>query len=160
MRMLSILPLVLAGCFAIGPTATPATQPMMAPAPMTNDQALAYARAHRDTSIGVVTAVNSLGAPICRLVFLDVARREPFVNQAGPHERRRGNLDPSEQPLLAPGEKNLVSFPATGATNMVVTAFGCDRLEKHMGMYVVDENRVLFQQTVAVQDQGRVVLAR
>jgi hypothetical protein len=133
------------------------------PMPMSNEDALAYARAHRDPTIGVVTASNRLGVAVCRLVFLSLERHEPFVNQAGPTNRMRGNLDPSDEPLLKPGEQNLVSFPndpnAPGGS-MAVTAFGCERTDRHFGRYVVDEDTVVFQQTIAIRDQGQVVLAR
>jgi hypothetical protein len=128
---------------------------------MNNEQALAYARAHRDPTIGVLKASNHLTVPICRVVVLSVERREPFVNPAGPHERRRGCLDPSDEPLLVAGGDGLLSFPndpnAAQQGNMVVTAFGCDRTDKHLGRYVVDENAVVFQRTLPMVDQGQVV---
>ena len=132
------------------------------PMPMNNEQALAYAHAHRDPTIGVVTAVNQLRVPICRVVFLSIAHRESRVNQAGATEKERGNLDPTEQPLLAPGKDSIMTFPnvESGASDMAVTAFGCDRTEKHLGMYVVDENAVVFQKTISLADQGKVVIAR
>ncbi len=144
----------LVGCFSM--TSPGTTGPAAPPLPMNDAQALDYARAHRDTTIGIVHATNSFAVPICRLVFLS-EHRTPLVNQAGPHERQRGNLDPSDAPLLAPGQNAIVTFPNEPGA-MIVTAFGCDRTDKHMGMYVVDENRVLFQKTVAVRDQGRLDL--
>ena len=133
----------------------------MAPMPMSNDQALAYAHAHRDTSAGVVTATNKLRVPICRVVFLSLAHHESRVNQAGATEKSRGNLDPTEQPLLELGQDSLMMFPIVqaGASDMTVTAFGCDRTDKHLGRYVVDENKVVFQKTISLADQGKVVIA-
>ena len=146
MRLLPIMMLMLTGCFAMAPSmgasmgpsaASPA--PMTPMAPMTNDQALAYAQAHRANDLGLVTATNRLGAPICRLVFLSSDHRSPFVNQAGATDPQRGNLDPTRHPLLGPGQESLVTFAkvgsaASGHDTMTVTAFGCFRNNKSVGM--------------------------
>lgn len=153
----------LAGCFGMMATpgsSTPATTGT-APMPMTNDQALAYAQAHRDPNMGVLTAVNKLAVPICRIVLLSVENRSSTVIQAGAHDPHHGDLDPRDEPLLEPGQDSLVTFDKQPAANsMAVTAFGCDRTDKHLGKYVVDENKVLFEQTVAIADQGKLVIAR
>jgi hypothetical protein len=157
----------MAGCFpmmqpATGtPGGTTSGTTSAAPMPMTNEQALAYAQAHRDPNMGVVHAVNRLAVPVCRIVLLSVADRASWVDQAGPHDPHRGSLDPTDEPLLAPGENTLMTFgkSPSGAADMAVTAFGCERPDKHFGMYVTDENKVVFQRTVAIADQGTVVLA-
>jgi hypothetical protein len=151
----------MAGCFSMMQPASTGGSTGAAPMPMTNDQALAYAQAHRDPNLAVVHAVNRLPVPVCRIVLLSVADRASWVDQAGPHDPHRGSLDPTEEPLLAPGENTLMTFgkSASNAADMAVTAFGCDRTDKHFGRYVTDENNVVFQKTVAIADQGTVVIA-
>ncbi|MFT3693992.1 MAG: hypothetical protein QM831_12685 [Kofleriaceae bacterium] len=153
------LPLtVLAACF---PTVG---QPTTPPAPMTNDQALAYAHAHRDPNLGALTATNQLGREVCRVVFLMPNDHKTFVVQKGPTDPNRGNLDPTDQPLLEVGEQSIMTMPLVpdqpGARSYIITAFGCDRPDRHHGMYVVDENKVLYQQTLALSDQAKLVLAK
>jgi hypothetical protein len=154
----------MAGCFPMmqpGTTSSPMTSGATAspPVPMSNDDALAYARAHRDPNMGVLHAVNRLAVPVCRIVLLSLADHTSDVDQAGPHDPHRGNRDPSDEPLLAPGENTLMTFTKSSAGDVAVTAFGCERTDRHLGRYVVDEDRVVFQRTVAIADQGTVVIA-
>lgn len=154
MKLAALLTISLAACMPMGGQSAPP------PTPMNDQQALAYAHAHPYTGGNMMTAVNHLAVPVCRLVFLAVEQRKPYVNQAGATDPNRGNLDPTDEPLLQPGKDSPVFFPnvTPSQSSMVVTAFGCERTEKHLGMYVVDQKAVLYQETVPVAVNATLVL--
>lgn len=111
---------------------------------------------------GMMTAVNSLTIPVCRVVIFSAAHHASYVNQEGPHSPTRGDLTPTEKPFLAPRGEAFVFFPdvpRSGATeHMVVTAFGCLRTEHPLGQYVTDERTQVFEKTLAIEPNGKLVI--
>ena len=164
LRCAALTTTMLAACLPIG---APATTPMP-PAPMTNADALAYAKAHPYTGGKMVTAVNNLGVPVCRLVILAETGHddraligEQYVNQAGANDPKRGSLDPADQPFLTANGESPAFYPNVPdpqPAQMVVTAFGC--LRTRDGQFFPDERTVLMQKHMRVAVNSRLALKR
>jgi hypothetical protein len=133
---------------------------------MSNADALTYARAHPYTGGKMITAVNNLGTPVCRLVILAETGHDDraligkqYVNQAGATDPERGSLDPSDQPFLKTHDESPAFYPNVPdpqPPQMVVTAFGCLRTPD--GQFYTDERTVLMQKQMAVAVNGKLVL--
>jgi len=133
---------------------------------MSNADALAYAKAHPYTGGKMMTAVNNLGTPVCRLVILaetghdDLALiGKQYVNQAGASDPEHGSLDPTDQPFLKAHDESPMFYPNVPdpqPPEMVATAFGCLRTPD--GQFYTDERTVLMQKHMAVAVNGKLVL--
>ncbi len=155
--------ITLAACF-------PMVGQSPAPSPPTSANAadmLANAKAHPYNGGKMMTAVNNLGAPVCRLVILAETGHDDraligkqFVNQAGATDPEHGSLDPTDKPLLNMHDESPVFYPNVPdpqPAQMVVTAFGC--LRAPGGEFYTDERTVLMQEHMAVAVNSRLVLS-
>jgi hypothetical protein len=159
LRFSAVVAIALAGCFPMVGQPPP-------PTPMSNGDALAYAKAHPYTGGKMATAVNNLATPVCRLVILAETGHDDraligkqYVNQAGATDPEHGSLDPSDQPFLKVHDESPVFYPNVPdpqPPQMVVTAFGCLRTTD--GQFYTDERTVLMQKHMAVAVNGKIVL--
>lgn len=162
----AIAALGLSACFPMGGTMGGQSTTASPPMPMSNADALAYAHAHPYTGGKMMTAVNHLGTPVCRLTILAETGHDDraligkqYVNQAGPSDPERGSLDPTDQPFLKARDESPVFYPNVPdpqPPEMVVTAFGC--LRTRDGQFFTDERTVLMQKHLPVAVNGKLVL--
>jgi hypothetical protein len=161
-RLSALAAIALTACFPLGAQPPPPTPPTSANAA----DALANAKAHPYNGGKLMTAVNNLGTPICRLVILAETGHDDraligkqFVNQAGATDPEHGSLDPTDKPLLSVRDESPVFYPNVPdpqPPQMVVTAFGCLRAAD--GEFYTDERTVLMQKHMAVAVNGKLVL--